>query len=87
MTASAGQTSVHTQANGYANAGVSSDIKGCSTEEGQTPTDNVSCDIIGTKKFKYKEAVLEAHLDSVMSWWHGEREPRGVDIENVGRCK
>jgi len=66
--------------------GAISDNKDCSTEEDETPTDSASCNIIGTKKFKYSEAILKAHLDSVLSWWHGEREPRGVDIENVGRC-
>ncbi|KAL5533627.1 hypothetical protein ACEPAG_87 [Sanghuangporus baumii] len=42
--------------------------------------------IIGTKKFQYDEGLLSAHLSSVLAWWHGKRPPKGVSIEDVGRC-
>ncbi|KAF8588910.1 hypothetical protein K439DRAFT_515186 [Ramaria rubella] len=43
-------------------------------------------DIIGRKKFKHDNSMLDAHLTNVLQWWHGEREPYGVSIENSSRC-
>lgn len=42
--------------------------------------------IIGRKSFAFDEDALNAHVKNVMQWWHGERTPRGVDIEHVHRC-
>ncbi|KAL0581078.1 hypothetical protein V5O48_000972 [Marasmius crinis-equi] len=43
--------------------------------------------IIGTKKFLYSAPFLSQHLDDVLEWWEGYREPRGVPIEHAGtRC-
>jgi exonuclease V len=42
--------------------------------------------IIGRKSFAFDEDAMNAHVKNVMQWWHGERPPRGVDIEHVRRC-
>lgn len=44
-------------------------------------------DIIGSKVFLYDEAALDNHLEAVFDWWHGIRPPKGVDIEDSGRCR
>lgn len=42
--------------------------------------------VIDTLKFEYDYALLDNHLRDVLDFWHGRRPPRGVAIENVGRC-
>ena len=56
-------------------------------EESQSdPEDPKSGDIIGRHRFKYDSGLLKTHLDGVMSYWHGIRQPSGVDINNTRRC-
>ncbi|KAF8079072.1 exonuclease V a 5' deoxyribonuclease-domain-containing protein [Lyophyllum atratum] len=43
--------------------------------------------IIGVKKFIYEEQLLSNHLTQVLQWWHGEREPQGVSLQDAGRCR
>ncbi|KAJ3973934.1 exonuclease V [Lentinula raphanica] len=43
-------------------------------------------DIIGTKEFEYNSQALDEYLLDVMKWWNGERKPRGVSLEQSGRC-
>jgi exonuclease V len=45
-----------------------------------------SSNIIGRKSFVYDEAALQAHVRDVLQWWHGERPPRGVEVEHSRRC-
>jgi exonuclease V len=42
--------------------------------------------IIGRHRFKYDPRLLRVHLENVMSYWHGVRQPSGVDINNTRRC-
>lgn len=42
--------------------------------------------IIGTKKFKMDEKMLNGYLKNVLDWWHGRRPPKGVGIELTRRC-
>jgi exonuclease V len=42
--------------------------------------------IIGRHRFKYNAKLLANHLESVMSYWHGRRQPSGVGIEDTRRC-
>lgn len=42
--------------------------------------------IIGTTKFQFDAFILESHLESVMSFWEGRREPRGVELEDTWKC-
>ncbi|KAF9567828.1 hypothetical protein CPC08DRAFT_680578 [Agrocybe pediades] len=43
--------------------------------------------IIGSKKFKYDEELLEKHLTRVFQWWRGERPPEGVPLDRAYRCR
>ncbi|XP_030633655.1 exonuclease V [Chanos chanos] len=42
---------------------------------------------IGTKKVQFDEALLRAELQASLAYWTGEREPRGVDIEEAWKCR
>jgi exonuclease V len=56
-------------------------------EESQfDPEDPKSGGIIGRHRFKYDSGLLKRHLEGVMSYWHGIRQPSGVDINNTRRC-
>ena len=50
----------------------------------ETPVRDI---ILGTKKFLYKEDVLNAHLDKVLSWWYGKKAAEGVGLNETYRCK
>ncbi|GAA5888244.1 hypothetical protein JCM16303_005313 [Sporobolomyces ruberrimus] len=43
--------------------------------------------IIGTSRFPLSLPLLSSHLSKSLSYWNGEREPIGVSIENVSRCR
>ena len=43
-------------------------------------------EVIGTTVFKMDGSSLDDYLDNVLGYWHGEREPIGVSLANVGRC-
>lgn len=43
-------------------------------------------DIVGQKQFNHDDSMLDAHITRVLQWWHGDREPRGVDVEDSSRC-
>jgi exonuclease V len=59
------------------------DTESTAAEEEAKLHDNV----IGYKTFSYDESLLTGHLTRVFEWWHGLRPPRGVDIEDSGRCR
>ena len=42
--------------------------------------------IMGIKTFLYAEDVLQTYLTDEMRWWNGEREARGVCIEEAYKC-
>jgi exonuclease V len=43
--------------------------------------------VIGTRSFEYDWKELEPYVKDVMKWWKGEREPRGVEIEEAVKCR
>ncbi|KAJ9667759.1 hypothetical protein H2201_001945 [Coniosporium apollinis] len=43
--------------------------------------------ILGSRCFAYNERALQDYLDNEMKWWKGEREARGVDIEEAFKCR
>ena len=56
-------------------------------EESQSDPENPKSGcIIGRHRFKYNTVLLRKHLEGVMSYWHGVRQPSGVDIDNTRRC-
>lgn len=42
--------------------------------------------VIGSKSFVFDEEVLDRYVQDEMKWWKGEREARGVDIEEAYKC-
>ncbi|KAF2147216.1 uncharacterized protein K452DRAFT_282199 [Aplosporella prunicola CBS 121167] len=44
-------------------------------------------DIMGTKMFSFDKEMLQEYLADEMSWWRGEREAKGVDIEEAYKCR
>ena len=44
-------------------------------------------EVIGSHSFDHDDAVLEPYLASELSWWKGEREARGVEVEDAFKCQ
>ncbi|KAG8682259.1 hypothetical protein FRC08_015071, partial [Ceratobasidium sp. 394] len=42
--------------------------------------------IIGTVEFDHDDALLDQHLSDVLDFWHDRRPPKGVALEDTGRC-
>ncbi|KZV80698.1 hypothetical protein EXIGLDRAFT_756105 [Exidia glandulosa HHB12029] len=42
--------------------------------------------IIGSKIIHYNGPILDKFLESALAFWHGEREPEGVVLEDIDRC-
>ena len=61
-----------------------------SAQEGSLSEEDVMLEeaqqIIGTKTFALDDAFLDEYLERVLAWWHGEREPVGVEVELTRRC-
>ncbi|KAF8522852.1 exonuclease V a 5' deoxyribonuclease-domain-containing protein [Gautieria morchelliformis] len=60
---------------------VNADLPSCRMSSGRQ-----TGDIIGQKRFTYDDVMLDAHLTNILQWWHGERDPRGVTVEESSRC-
>lgn len=62
-----------------------------SSEDGDTPMPeselNKKAQILGSKQFTMDDNVLDDYLTSILRWWHGQRPPKGVDIELTRRCR
>ncbi|KAF2495710.1 hypothetical protein BU16DRAFT_461036, partial [Lophium mytilinum] len=44
-------------------------------------------EIIGSELFAYDDVVLQKYVGEEMEWWKGEREAKGVDIEEAFKCR
>ncbi|KAI9685923.1 MAG: hypothetical protein M1822_004201 [Bathelium mastoideum] len=42
--------------------------------------------LLGTRSFVYDATVLESYVRDAMAWWRGEREARGVEVEEAFKC-
>jgi exonuclease V len=42
--------------------------------------------VIGQRSFAFDAEVLDQYVSSEMRWWRGERETRGVEIEEAYKC-
>ena len=51
--------------------------------EYRTPTDG---SIMGTKTFLHDNELLQAYVEDGLRWWKGEREARGVCVEEAYKC-
>ncbi|KAL1748951.1 exonuclease V [Schizophyllum fasciatum] len=50
------------------------------------PSSPPPLEVVGTKVFNMDDALLDAHVESVLQWWRGERAPQGVPVELARRC-
>lgn len=48
--------------------------------------DQIDGTIIGMKTFLHDNDVLQSYLEDGMKWWKGEREARGVCVEEAYKC-
>jgi exonuclease V len=42
---------------------------------------------LGSRSFLYDPTTMTSYLSDQMSWWRGEREPRGVEIMDAWKCR
>ena len=50
------------------------------------PAEEVDGAIIGSHRFAYSPALLSDHIERILEFWTGSREPVGVSVENTTRC-
>jgi exonuclease V len=44
-------------------------------------------DFIGVKSFLFNRRILDSYVGDEMRWWRGERETKGVDIDEAWKCQ
>jgi len=54
------------------------------TAEYRTPGDGT---LLGRRSFTFDAEKLDAYVQDEIRWWRGEREPKGVDIEEAYKCQ
>lgn len=59
------------------------DSEGTATSQ----TESLPKGLLGVKKFQMDDQKLDAHLRSILRWWHGKRRPKGVPQELERRCE
>lgn len=43
--------------------------------------------LIGNKTFMYDQSVLDGYLEEAMRWWRGERDAKGVEVQDAWKCR
>lgn len=43
--------------------------------------------VLGSRCFTMDEKILEAYVNDEMKWWRGEREAKGVEVEEAYKCR
>ena len=43
--------------------------------------------LIGRRSFPFDARIIEKYIKDEMAWWKGERETKGVDIEEAFKCR
>ena len=43
--------------------------------------------VIGSKSFLYDEQRVKVYMQDEIKWWRGEREARGVEVEEAFKCR
>lgn len=43
--------------------------------------------LLGSRCFAMDEKMLETYVNDEMKWWRGEREAKGVDVEDAFKCR
>ena len=44
-------------------------------------------ELIGSTSFMMDDTILDSRLKKSLEWWHGIRQPEGVELEDTARCK
>ncbi|KAJ9096375.1 hypothetical protein QFC21_005197 [Naganishia friedmannii] len=57
-----------------------------SSSTGVIATPDADGSIIGSHRFAYSSTLLTEHIERILQFWTGAREPTGVTIENTSRC-
>lgn len=42
---------------------------------------------LGRKSFVFNAPYLKAYLEDSLTWWHGEREAKGVELQEAWKCR
>lgn len=42
---------------------------------------------LGRKSFVFNAEYLKAYLEDSLTWWHGEREAKGVELQEAWKCR
>ncbi|KAJ5204676.1 uncharacterized protein N7498_005555 [Penicillium cinerascens] len=51
------------------------------------PTTDLQPRVLGSRSFLYDPATMTSYIDDQMEWWHGSRDPRGVNITDAWKCR
>ncbi|KAK3683154.1 hypothetical protein LTR37_020516 [Vermiconidia calcicola] len=43
--------------------------------------------LIGQRSFPFESAVIDRYIRDEMAWWKGERETKGVEVEEAYKCR
>ncbi|KAF2173971.1 hypothetical protein M409DRAFT_16241 [Zasmidium cellare ATCC 36951] len=62
---------------------LSSSISPLLTAEFRAASDGA---VIGRRSFAFEEGVIKGYVKDEMRWWRGERETKGVDVEEAFKC-
>ena len=55
--------------------------------EAEADTHTVSRKIIGSRSIIFNSSFLTNYLHDALAFWRGERDPRGVEIEDAWKCR
>ncbi|CED83551.1 Uncharacterized conserved protein [Phaffia rhodozyma] len=72
----------------YARPSSSISSSSCSSTNGTSKSGSMQnhSDMIGIIRFTYSAQTIKNHLEDILRFWLGEREPRGVTLEHTSRC-
>ncbi|KAL4934247.1 exonuclease V [Aspergillus undulatus] len=51
------------------------------------PTADLQPRVLGSRSFLFDPTSLDAYIEDQMSWWRGQRTPRGVEVMEAWKCR
>ncbi|KAL3468038.1 exonuclease V [Aspergillus heterothallicus] len=51
------------------------------------PNADLQSRVLGSRSFLFDPASLESYLSDQMTWWRGQRTPRGVEVMDAWKCR
>ncbi|KAJ5774846.1 Major facilitator superfamily domain general substrate transporter [Penicillium paradoxum] len=52
-----------------------------------TANEDLERQLLGSRSFLFDPTTLTSYLTDQMTWWNGQRDPRGVDIMDAWKCR